>query len=171
MFRHSQEPITDVERRRLEGTRRRPFISRRLDNVDKYHNDEQKFVDVYQASVLQCFIPNNFNEELPLYLLDLGGMILVLFGQWMFDPHTLIAPNEVFEAWNCDGAFFRDFSVRCHVARGTVLSLAVDGTAFVEARRLPSILTFKHLSECQLVAGHAATLIGDLEKSGLIETA
>ena len=54
-------------------------------------------MDVYQASVLQCFIPEDFNEELPLYLLDLGGMILVLFGQWMYDPHTLVARKEVFE--------------------------------------------------------------------------
>lgn len=104
-----------------------------------------------------------------MYLLDLGGMIMVLFGQWMYDPHTLVARKEIFEAWNCTGAFFRSFSLRCVAARGTVLQLVVEGTGFVEAERLACSIRFTRLSEYQLVPGHGATLIHDLAKGGLIE--
>jgi hypothetical protein len=168
MFRHSQELITDQETERLNRVRR-PSFGKLFGKADTEHDKELRSVDVYQVSVLQCFIPPDFNEELPLYLLDLGGMILVLFGQWMYDPHTLVARKEVFEAWNCAGAFFGNFSLRCLVAQGKVLQLVVGGTDFVEAQRLPSVISYKRLSECQLVPGNSETLIHDLAKGGLIE--
>jgi hypothetical protein len=167
MLRHSQEPITAQETERLKRTTRSSF-SKTFGQSDTQHDKEQRSVDVYQASVLQCFIPAGFNEELPLYFLDLGGMILVLFGQWMYDPHTLVARKEVFEAWNCERAFFGNFSLRCLADSGKVLQLVVGGTDFVEAQRLPTAICFKRLNECQLVAGQAATLIHDWAKGGLI---
>jgi hypothetical protein len=166
MFRHSQEPITDQEAERLKQARRFPIFGK----DDTHYDKEERTVDVYQVSVFQCFIPKDFNEELPLYLLDLGGMLLVLFGQWVYDPYTLVARKELFDVWNCDGAFFRNFSLRCLADRGKVFQLVVRGTDFVAAQRITPVLNFKRLSECQLIVGHGATLIHDLAKGGLIES-
>jgi hypothetical protein len=169
MFSPSEEPITNEEIEYLERVRRGPFINRIFGNGDSQHAQEQHSVDVYQASVLKCFIPSDFNEEHPLYILDLDGIILVLFGQWIFDPHILVTSEEVFEAWNCNRAFFGTFSLRCLTTPGLVLRLTVEDAAFVEAQRLPSLLRFKQLRECQFVIGNEATLVRDLERGGLIE--
>jgi len=159
------------ERARVERTKGRRFFVKLFRKADAPTDKQQMVVDVYQASVEECFIPQDFNEELPLYLLDLGGMVLVLFGQWMFDPHTLVAPKDVFEKWNCERAFFRNFSLRCLAEGGTVFELSVSGTEFVETHRLASPVRFRRLRECEFVVGHSATLSHDLEKAGLIDPA
>jgi hypothetical protein len=168
MLHHSAEHIGGNERVRLERAMHPPLLNKVLSKAGERCAEIQGSVDVYDVSVLRCFIPPDFSEELPLYLLDLGGMILVLFGQWVFDPHTLIAQRDIFDAWNSNKSFFSNFSMRCHRSSGTVLQLTVGGSEFVEARRMPSAVRFKHLREYQLVTGNGATLITDLEKAGLI---
>ena len=74
-------------------------------------------MDVIRCSVVQCFIPTDFNEEPPLYVLDLGGMLLILFGQWLYDPNVMTAPDDIFEAWSYDKTFFSNFSLRCALGR------------------------------------------------------
>ena len=169
LFQHSQESITAEEQSRFENSKHKslfPILARNIKHPDA---EQEGFVDVYQASVVKCFVPLDFNEELPLYFLDLGGMILVLFGQWMFDPHTLIAAEDVFDTWKCERTFFQSFSLRCLGARGKVFQLGVKGNCLVEAERLSCVPRFKQLRECQLVAGHSLTLIDDLRSAGIIE--
>jgi hypothetical protein len=127
-------------------------------------------MNVYHATVRECFIPHDFNEEHPLYLLEVEDAILILFGQWMYDPHTPIAPEGVFESWNCNRFFFEKFTLKGFVERGTMSQLAVEGSCFVEARKLPPDIKFTKLREFQFVKGRGATLIGDLQNAGLIES-
>jgi len=69
VFQHSQEPITAEEKSRLEKPARCLLFWRKPER----HDEQQQVVDVYQVSVEKCFVPPDFNEELPLYVLDVGG--------------------------------------------------------------------------------------------------
>ena len=164
----SQEPITWEEKLRLKRTSRQPIISR-LIKKEGPQVLEEGFVDVYKVSALECFIPSKFNEEMPFYLLNLGETWLALFGQWVFDPHTLSAPKATLDEWQCEQGFFKDFSLRCLARRGVVLHLSVTGTEILPARRLPPSVKFSRLLECQSVPRRNATLIEDLMQAGLVE--
>jgi hypothetical protein len=129
-----------------------------------------RFVDAYEVSAERCLIPVNFNEEMPLYFLDLGGTVLVLAGQWVFDPHTLIVPQATFDDWKCDETFFARFCLRGSAEHGRVLELRVQGASFVQAERLSHPLRFTHLSEFQLLPRRAETIVDDLRKAGLLAT-
>jgi hypothetical protein len=109
------------------------------------------------------------NEELPLYILDLGGTLLVLFGQWLYDPHTLIVSEDSFERWVCDQNFFGKFSMRCSEPHGVVFQVKVEEVSFVQAERLTVPIWFKHLRQYVFFPGHGETLIRDLERADLIE--
>ena len=125
-------------------------------------------IDIYRLLVWRCFIPSDFNEGLPLYILDLGGAILVLFGQWLFDPHTLVSPAGAFEKWTCEQNFFSDFSIRCSMQDDLVLELRVGSCSFVAAEQLQSPVSFNRLREYQLIAGRSEALLSDLSSAGLI---
>jgi hypothetical protein len=169
MFRHSQDRHTPEERARLNRTKCRPVLNRIFDKTDGRSGKEAMFVDAYEIVVEKCFILSDFNEELPLYLLDLGGLILVLFGQWMFDSYTLVTPEGIFQEWDCQRNFFRSFSLRCSPEHGIVFRLSVGGTELVEAHQLPFMVRFKQLRECQFFARHWEAFIQDLDKAGMIE--
>jgi hypothetical protein len=169
MVRHTQSPITDDERQRLEIARRRFVLNKLFRKAKAHTHKEEKFVDVYQVSAERCFIPADLNEEVPLYFLDLGGMVLILFGPWMLDPHALIASAGICEEWNCEKMFFRTFSLRCLASEGTVFQLSVESADFLAAEPLPAALRFKRLRECELIHGQSTTLLRDLESAGIIE--
>ena len=171
MFYRSQEPISATERKRVEVLRSIPLLSRLLGGGKVSRNGASDLLDVCRVSVEKCFIPADFNNEHPLYLLDLGDAALVLFGQWVFDPHSLIAPEEMFERWNCETAFFADFSLRYLAPEGKILQLVVEGDSLLEAERLPTVVRFKRLNECELLVGGGSSMIERLEKGGLIEPA
>src|SRR5439155_5884027 len=88
---------------------------------------DERLVHIYTASVEQCFLPLDFNDELPLYFLDVGGFALSLFGQWLYDPHVSKIPASVFNKWDCERAFFSSFSLRCSAKTGVVLRFEVRG--------------------------------------------
>ena len=167
MFQHIQEPITAEEKSRLEKTKRGLLFWRKSERYD----EQERVVDVYQASVEKCFVPSDFNEELPLYVLDLGGTLLVLFGQWVFDPHTLVVSEAIFKTWKYDSAFFQSFSLRCLAARGQVFRLEVKGDAFAQAEQLPSTLKFKQLRESQFITRRSPSVVADLVNAGIAKTA
>lgn len=168
MFRHTQEPITEEEKSRQKNRAHGLFINWLFPKRVSLALEGPGLVDVYGASVEKCFMPATYNEELPLYLLDLGGLIMILFGEWMFDPNTLIAPADVFEMWHSEEAFFARFTLRCS-ADGNVFRLAVEGNSFMQAQRLPANLRFKRLRECLVFDGNGATLVDDLRKAGIAE--
>ena len=129
---------------------------------------EEQLVDACDISVEKCFLPLDFNEEHPVYLLDVGGMILILFGQWLFDPHTLVAPPDVFDRWVCEENFFASFSLRYAGEEGLALELKVEPPALVPAERLRHAIRFKSLRECQLIAGSSQSLVRDLANAQVI---
>jgi len=96
----------------------------------------QKTVDVYSVVVERCFIPPEFNEEHPLYILDVGETLLILFGPRLYDPHTLLVPAQVFDTWIPDKNFFADFSMRCYGEGGVVFEAKIEGDCFVRAEQL-----------------------------------
>ena len=149
MIEKLREPIRSIEAARLSrvqgGAGIRSLLTKpKPEGPQKW---AEHFVDTYRISVERCFIPMNFNEELPLYILDLGGMLLILFGQWMFDPHTLIVSTNSFENWVCDQNFFAKFSLRGSSEQGIVFELRVEETSFIEAERLITPLRFNRLRE------------------------
>ena len=170
MIEEYREPITSDEAAWLNRVARRGLFLRLVsDPKNRPHQESgEKFADVYEVAVERCFIPIDFNEEFPLYLLDLGGKLLILFGQWLFDPHTLIVPANIFESWICDQNFFSRFSLRCFSETGSAFELKVEGRSFIPAERLPIPLRFKSLRECQLLLGQGETLIHDLQNANLI---
>jgi len=162
---HRQLPVTPENVKTLKALENRFLVKASSPNRAK-----PDFIDVYQVSVKNCFIPLDFNEELPLYLLDVGDKILILFGQWLYDPHMLIVPDSIFENWDNNGSFFGKFSLSCSVMRGIVLSLTVEGSSYIPAQRLSHRLKFKKLHELQLINRSGQTLIDDLRGSGIVES-
>jgi hypothetical protein len=130
---------------------------------------EPQLATVYRASVEQCFVLPDFNEELPLYVLDLGGTILVLFGQWLFDPNVTVLSDQICKSWNWRESFFSAFTIRWSETTGTVFELKVENESYVRAQYLPSNIKFTTLKECQAVRGQLRTLASDLQKAGMIE--
>ena len=124
---------------------------------------------VHRVSVEQCFVQAEFNDELPLYILDVGTEILVLFGQWLYDPHTLAATETTFKAWENSASFFQKFTLRCSAETGIVLRLEVEDSGYVGAALLPPGLRFKQLRECQLVSKSHDALLVDLERAGIVD--
>ena len=169
MFSRSRQPINHDEVQKLELSRRRPLVQRWFGRTDEQAENQRTDVDLFEVSVEKCFILRDFNEDQPLYILDLGGTILILFGQWMFDPHTLIASKGVFDKWDCDKSFFATFSIRALLDSGTIFTLQVHGANFVKATHLTVDVRFKRLRECELFPGSSESLIDDLRRNGLIE--
>jgi hypothetical protein len=119
-------------------------------------------------SVKECFIPLDFNEELPLYFLDIGKFILVLFGQWFSDPHTLIASKEMFTGWSDQTFFTQVFSLDFNKKSGKVSKLEIKDTGFIQAQRLHYPIKLRRLSECELIQKHSEDIIQNLRNAGLI---
>ena len=103
-----------------------------------------------------------------LFILDVGGMILILFGQWLYDPNTLVAPDDVFDRWVCEESFFAQFSLRFASDQGVAFELKVESPALVPAERLRHPVQFKSLRECRLIAGSSQSLVRDLENAQVI---
>jgi hypothetical protein len=164
---HEQARADEVERLR---SRRRGFLRNLLGQRPDHdgRKQEEQFVEVCEISVEKCFVLLDFNEEHPLYFLDVGGMILILFGQWLFDPNTLVAPDDVFDRWVCDENFFAQFSLRFSSDQGVAFELKVESPALVPAERLSHPVRFKSLRECQLIAGSSQSLVRDLEDAQVI---
>jgi len=157
MIQSSQEPMTADERNLV-----RVRSNRSLENA------RQEFVSVSRVSVEHCYILPDFSDEYPLYLLALGDTVLILFGQWLYDPNSAAVPDALFEAWQPEESFFRDFSVRFCPDSGVVFRFSVDGDSLVAAERLQVGIRFTRLRGCQLVRGSGGTLIRDLEAAGLV---
>jgi hypothetical protein len=170
MIEHHHESLTTKEAARLDRFENRGLLGRIFRKADTGPGGSQKFLDSYQVSAEKCFVPADFNEELPLYLLDLGGTILVLFGQWLFDPHTSVVPADVFEKWDCERNFFKNFSLRCFSEHGIVFEFRVEDPSFIRVEHLSYSFRFRHLREYQLLAGHAETLFSDLQNANVIES-
>ena len=164
---HGQARADEVERL---SRRRRGFLRNLLGQRPDHdgQKQEEQFVDACDISVEKCFLPLDFNEEHPLYFLDVGGMILILFGQWLFDPNTLVAPPDVFDRWVCEESFFAEFSLRFASDQGVAFELKVESPALVPAERLRHPVRFKSLRECQLIAGSSQSLVHDLANAQVI---
>jgi hypothetical protein len=124
-------------------------------------------VEVCDAVVEACFVPYDFNEALPLYILDLGGRIAVLFGQWLSDPHTLVVEEKHFENWK-QNSFFRGISVRSLRATGLALQCRITDTELIQATRLPAALTFLRLQECEFIESSEMSVVQALNSAGLV---
>ena len=121
-------------------------------------------------TVKRCFFLPDPNEEFPLYILQIqDGTILVLFGQWLFDPHTLIAPERTFEQWKETESFFADFSLKYDEETGGVFELRVKGDSFIRAEHLQGPLRFTHLRECEFIKRTGKDLIHALQDGGLLQ--
>jgi hypothetical protein len=169
MIEQNREPLKAGEAARLDRIENRSLLRRVFRKPNDGSESGQQLVDTYRVSVEKCFIPVDFNEELPLYLLDLGGTLLILFGQWLFDPHTSIVPTDIFERWVCGENFFTRFSLRCSGKYGVVFEFRVEDSSFIRVEQLSCPLRFRRLREYQLLAGHGETLIRDLQNANLIE--
>jgi len=152
--------------------RLRPGLLRRLlGKPPDFQPSSIRVTDVITATVQRCFILADFNEEMPLYFLDLGtGTILIFFGQWLFDPHTLVVPDGLFEKWEPGREFFASFCMRCSIEHGFVFKLTSQGVSFAPAERLPRAVRFRWMRECVFFSGQGDTLISDLEMAGIVYT-
>jgi len=158
------EELARLESAERPGWFRRIFRHSRLANAVA---PGERFIDEYQATIETCFVLADFNEEVPLYVLDLGGVILLLFGQWLFDPHVVVASERILEVWAHERCFFADFTIRFSPETGMVFKLTVDSDRFAAAQVLTMERAFKRLRECEVIAGGAGTLTRDLQSAGL----
>lgn len=169
MLHRRQEHMSENELERLRRYERGTLLSNLFGNHGGRTGEEQNLTDVYQVSATECFIAPGLSDEFPLYFLDVQDSILILSGQWLFDSHTMLVDEDIFDRWDSDRSFFKNFLVRCHAKTGLVFELLVEGSETVRAKQLARGLSFKRLRECEVVPGSALTLISDLERAGLVE--
>ena len=125
-------------------------------------------IEVASVEVERCFVLRDFDEENPIYLLDFSRAALILFGQWLYDPHTLLCSEAAFDTWDCGRRFFSSFEVSYVSGSGDVLSLKVTAPGHVDVEPLVQDLRFKRLRECEIVPRTQAGLVADLRTAGLI---
>lgn len=172
MLRISHEPMTNEEAneiRQIRHCRTGWFdkIFRRYPQQDD--QIRSGIVDVYDVTVDECFVYDPGNDFL-VYFLDVGGAILILFGQWLFDPHIVIAPVDTFDSWwNSDREFFKQFTMRCWTDPQVVLKLTVDTALMIPAQPVSDRLKFNRLHEWELIPGHGPTLLQDLRNAGIAD--
>lgn len=150
------------EKRGCLGKSFRPSNCRKLSEPGKH------LLNVYDVSVEKCFRLPDFNEELPLYILDVGGTLLILFGQWLYDPNIVLVLEESFERWDVENSFFKSFTIRWSPQTGDVYQFNASDASFIEANRLTASLSFKYLRECMAIPGRADTLIEDMRRAGVV---
>ena len=169
MLTRSQQPMTDDEVVRITRYQPRNWISRLLVRRQGKLSEIHATVEVDQVSVEQCFIQACFNEELPLYILDAGNFVIVLFGQWLYDPHVLLSNESTFETWDSRNEFFARFSLKRSIHTGIVFELKINDCSFIKAERLPDDLSFRTLKECQVILRGKGSVVDDLRKAGVVE--
>ncbi|HVT88897.1 MAG TPA: hypothetical protein VHD56_08605 [Tepidisphaeraceae bacterium] len=160
--------MTNEEVARIKRIQRRSWIDKILGRKRKELGRSQWLAEVYRITVERCFIPMESNEESPLYLLDVGGALLILFGPWLNDPHVLKVQHSTINKWDCEHSFFTNFTIRCDDQTGIVFELSVETEIFIEAQCITTPLRFKQLRESQLVVGGSETLVHDLENVGIL---
>ena len=162
MYEHWQEVFSPATRARA-STISGIFTSGRT------ANPHDVIADVYRViKVDKCYIPEKFNEELPLYFLDIGSLTVVLFGQWLYDPHTADIPEDVFEEWDCENEFFDSFTLWRDQNGGKVLKLSVSGRTFAPSQKIKLPTHLKRMQESEVIEGNNADLIRTLECAGLM---
>lgn len=161
----------EAERLRFERIQDGSWINRVFGRSREGLTDDRSppLVEICEVSVNECFVSYNFNEEFPLYIFPLDGYILIIFGQWLYDPNVTIIPEDIFEKWNCNRSFFSSFEVRFHENSGMVLALRINGDSFCPVKPLPHDIKFKTLRECQILSGNSNTLIHDMQVGGVTD--
>jgi len=132
------------------------------------HPENQQAV-IYSVTVEKCFVVIMPRDEFTIYFLDVGGSILVLFGEWLFDPHTTVVSEGVFSKWECQKEFYSRFSLRGFAETRTVFELVVEGEDFIPAQVLKQDVRFKRLREFELIPGSGETLMQSLRAAGIAE--
>lgn len=162
---HYEDP-TRKEAHRLAAISRGTGLWAKVTSGAKSNLPGDLPVTVFEVRVERCFTPKIFNEELPLYILDIGnGSIMLLFGQWVFDPHTLIAADDLTDNWDATTSFFKEFIIRAHMESGTVLELSPTSPAVINAEVIEQPLRFQSLKEIQILKGFSTTILQDLAQS------
>lgn len=126
-------------------------------------------VVVCEVSAEKCFVAQGFNDELPLYIFDEREYILILFGQWLYDPHVLTVSDQIFDRWDNEHEFFSTFTLRFSKDMGVALELEIYGQSFTKTEYLPFEPKFRKLLECQLIHKTEGSLIIDLRNAGVVE--
>jgi len=168
MLKHTQRPMTNEEAIGV-NKRRSFFINRLFSRSSEGAASDQLMMDVCDVSDATCFIPNTFNEELPLYIVHAENQIIVFYGQWLYDPNISLMPSELFEKWDSCNLFFSNFSIHFSTHSGNVFKFKVNNNNLIRATRIHENLKFLRIRECQIIPGHKDTLIVDMRNSGLIE--
>ncbi|MDD4892025.1 MAG: hypothetical protein PHU85_19055 [Phycisphaerae bacterium] len=148
VFTPSRETMTAADIARVSRMGRRFHMPACADGsvLDGRRGNAENSLEVCSVSVEECYILPRFDEERPLYLLDVGGLILILFGQWLYDPTIVDVPEQVLDRWQCSANFFRKFTIRWSEVMGVVFHLTVEDDSFIAAQ--PLAVEFNKLREC-----------------------
>lgn len=168
MLKHTQRPMTNEEAARV-NKRRSFFINRLFSSSPEVLPDDQLMMDVCDVSDVTCFIPDKFNEELPLFILNAENHLIIFYGQWLYDPNISLISSELFEKWDSCNLFFSNFSIQFSTHSGNVFKFKVNNNDLIKTTRINENLKFLRIRECQIIPGHKDTLIVDMRSSGLIE--
>jgi YD repeat-containing protein len=107
------------------------------------------------------------DEELPLFMLDIGGAVTVLFGQWLDDPDIVDASESLHRAIGPRVGFFETFELRFASCSGIALGLKATGNGLVKAETVAFTPRFKRLRECEVIPGRSGSLAQDLVAAGI----
>jgi len=158
MLHHARRPMTKEEVIRLED-----FVGRRRAWNMEYEVEE------YTVSVDSCVVPINQNPDHPVYFLDVGGKIMILFGQWLSHPAIATVWDEPGFDWNIEECFLEDFKLSVHAESAMVLELASATSNFVPLQPSKAPVRFTRLREFEMIDGGAQTLIEDLRRAGIAQ--
>ncbi len=153
MLKMWQEPFTADELNRLAEMERRIRPPRFWGGSElrPIAASQSNQATIFECQVIRGYTLSEFNEELPLYLLDVGEFVLRLFGQWLYDPHVLVADDTIFSEWAPEQMFFQHFQLRCAATTATVLELKVLNRKFIQCQKLTKHVQFKEMSDYLLI--------------------
>lgn len=168
MMRMDRRPLEPVERAVLE--RMRPgVVGRTLGRLlwgRRYAAIEFLNADLAagEAEVLSCSVEGyargeEARSEGPKLFLDTGGQVLVLFGQWLLDPHVVATemPEDA-----ADDAWFAEFVFARAPRSGIVFSLKAQSAKTIRPSSTIAAKEIPFLLPSMLLVGGLADVTGRL---------
>lgn len=119
-------------------------------------------VEEVRVEVNRYAVGEEINDEGPIFFFEIGkNELLVLWGQWLYDPHVVISHLlDLDELWERN-AWFKHFEIVRSPASGIVLSLKSIGRETVSSigtvwagQRLPP-------KSSEIIPGNLEMLLGD----------
>ena len=163
--------ITRSERSLLEMRSRLTWLERlfsRRENADVLRDIDIGTVQQIEGTVEQAFKTKAFNEVYPQFGLRIGQDVLVLSGQWLYQPSINQTPESCFKKWEVNTRFPLSVMVRIAPISGIALTFRALDERTIPLSILPVSVPLRLADEARVYSLEQGDVMTTLLETGLI---